>query len=1106
MKRTRKLLAKLMVFALILAYIPTPAENVSAASDKVTTKKYTLSKKAGTYTSAFKLTIKAVKGYKVYYSTGSNLNIKKVVKSGKKKTIKISKTTTLKIYAVKKSATITKKKLKTSTVKKKTKSYKYVISTSTGTDTATNNTNDTSTTTNTDSSNANTANTNNSNSTTNTNSSASNASTATDTATNTDGADSGDTSTGTNASSNQDSSETGEQSGNQNQDTPPTPPDGSQEQDTPPTPPDGNNGETSDTSGQKSQEDAQSEIDTAVSEASTSDNTESAAGSTDSSSDNSEESDTETNDISLTELSSDITSVYSSVTYKAAKTTTDTEGNTLVSSPAKLTITGGGNYTLSGDDTTGTIANLIIKIEHDASEDTEASDTSEAYTKVDDDITITLDNVSIDNSALTSDDSIIGVKKDFTGNVTLIVNGNTTLNGPSAFPSTEADAEPAALISSKNADTVLTIKSGSDDDSFLTLIDNMPEDTSYIGLETTTDSEGNETTAETAVDPADGIQAKGTLVIENGTINIDVNGDCIKGTGSGKYNVDVPSAEANADGYYEVTTTRKYTSGGVTINGGTLNLSSAIGKGISSKNGLVTITDGQININSADHGISAKNYNVQITGGTINIGTGENECGGDGIKAGDTVRITGGNVTIGNCYGDGIQAENVVIADGTLNIKTYYEYANTNFYKTNNVLTALNISGYNSSSENESTGLKTESIVYDTGSHKAIKAGTKEKTFTYGEITDSESDYEAGKTYYQAASGGLTITGGTITLDTTNSGIKYNGGATSGGMGGGDSQTIIGSPDDAIHSNNDATISGGTIDIYSSDDGISVVNNLYFLNDASVKVNTAYEGIEASNIVMGTTDTDFAPTVSVYSNDDGINAAKKNKVNYVYADDTEVEYTKTSYKTSGNSLTVNAGELTVEIGDDTTHSVTLINKGDSKGTTYNYSADGDGIDCNGSFYAYGGTIITIGGTSGGNGVFDRDGDFVIGEGVTIFGIGSSGMIEGPTTVNQPYIQYSASSSGGMNGMGGRPGNTGSSGSSSIASGSTITINDSTGNTLYTYTTKKTAGYILYSSPNLVNGSSYTIKSGTTTLSTVSASTSAASTGGGNNAPTPPGQR
>ncbi|MBQ8086605.1 MAG: carbohydrate-binding domain-containing protein [Lachnospiraceae bacterium] len=1060
MKKTRKLLAKLMVFALILAYIPTPAENVSAASDKVTTKKYTLSKKAGTYTSAFKLTIKAVKGYKVYYSTGSNLNIKKVVKSGKKKTIKISKTTTLKIYAVKKSATITKKKLKTSTVKKKTKSYKYVISTSTGTDSATNNTNDTSTTTNTDSSNANTANTNNSNSTTNTNSSSSNASTATDTATNSDGANTDSSSTGTNDSADQSSSEAGEQPGNQNQDTPPTPPDGSQEQDTPPTPPDGNNGETSDTSGQKSQEDAQSEIDTAVDTATdTTKEAEEAVTGTTPLTDESVES------IDLSTLSS----------LESTNVEISTEDNT-----TKITIKNTGKYELSGS-----VTDTIIEVPK----------------SVKDTVEIDLNGVTIDDSSLTASPVINST------NAPLVINlnGNSTITGSGYVTENDVVTKTAnAIIYNKKAPITIT------GDGTLNIID---------------PNFNNDATYNDDVDPSDGIASKDSVIIESGTVTVKANGDALKGTGSGTYDyTDISDTDANyydADGnldwdsyYAQAVTDGKYTtnsdetitvnypctyeSGGITINGGTLNLSSALGKGISSKNGLVTITDGQININSADHAISAKNYNVQITGGTINIGTGENECGGDGIKAGDTARITGGNVTIGNCYGDGIQAENVVIADGTLNIKTYYEYANTNFCKTNSVLTALNISGYNTSSENESTGLKTESVVYDTGSHKAIKAGTKEKTFTYGEITDSESDYEAGKTYYQAASGGLTITGGTITLDTTNSGIKYNGN--------GDSQTIIGSPDDAIHSNNDATISGGTIDIYSSDDGISVVNNLYFLNDASVKVNTAYEGIEASNIVMGTTDTDFAPTVSVYSNDDGINAAKKNKVNYVYADDTEVEYTKTSYKTSGNSLTVNAGELTVEIGDDTTHSVTLINKGDSKGTTYNYSADGDGIDCNGSFYAYGGTIITIGGTSGGNGVFDRDGDFVIGEGVTLFGIGSSGMVEGPTTVNQPYIQYSASSSGRMNGMGGRPGNTGSSGSSSIASGSTITINDSTGNTLYTYTTKKTAGYILYSSPNLVSGSSYTIKSGTTTLSTVSASTSAASSGGGNNAPTPPGQQ
>ena len=835
MKKTRKLLAKLMVFALILAYIPTPAENVSAASDKVTTKKYTLSKKAGTYTSAFKLTIKAVKGYKVYYSTGSNLNIKKVVKSGKKKTIKISKTTTLKIYAVKKSATITKKKLKTSTVKKKTKSYKYVISTSTGTDSATNNTNDTSTTTNTDSSNANTANTNNSNSTTNTNSSSSNASTATDTATNSDGANTDSSSTGTNDSADQSSSEAGEQPGNQNQDTPTTPPDGSQEQDTQPTPPDGNNGETSDTSGQKSQEDAQSEIDTAVDTATdTTKEAEEAVTGTTPLTDESVES------IDLSTLSS----------LESTNVEISTEDNT-----TKITIKNTGKYELSGS-----VTDTIIEVPK----------------SVKDTVEIDLNGVTIDDSSLTASPVINST------NAPLVINlnGNSTITGSGYVTENDVVTKTAnGIIYNKKAPITIT------GDGTLNIID---------------PNFNNDATYNDDVDPSDGIASKDSVIIESGTVTVKANGDALKGTGSGTYDyTDISDTDANyydADGnldwdsyYAQAVTDGKYTtnsdetitvnypctyeSGGITINGGTLNLSSALGKGISSKNGLVTITDGQININSADHAISAKNYNVQITGGTINIGTGENECGGDGIKAGDTARITGGNVTIGNCYGDGIQAENVVIADGTLNIKTYYEYANTNFCKTNSVLTALNISGYNTSSENESTGLKTESVVYDTGSHKAIKAGTKQKTFTYGEITDSESDYEAGKTYYQAASGGLTITGGTITLDTTNSGIKYNGN--------GDSQTIIGSPDDAIHSNNDATISGGTIDIYSSDDGISVVNNLYFLNDASVKVNTAYEGIEASNIVMGTTDTDFAPTVSVYSNDDGINAAKKNKGNYI---------------------------------------------------------------------------------------------------------------------------------------------------------------------------------------------------------------------------------
>lgn len=86
-RNAKKLIANIMIMALVLAYIPAPAAQVNAASNKVSTKMYTISKKAGTYSATFKITIKAKKGYKVYYTTGSNLSVKKVIKSGKKKTL-----------------------------------------------------------------------------------------------------------------------------------------------------------------------------------------------------------------------------------------------------------------------------------------------------------------------------------------------------------------------------------------------------------------------------------------------------------------------------------------------------------------------------------------------------------------------------------------------------------------------------------------------------------------------------------------------------------------------------------------------------------------------------------------------------------------------------------------------------------------------------------------------------------------------------------------------------------------------------------------------------------------------------------------------------------
>ncbi len=98
--------------------------------------KFGVSKKAGTYTKSVKTTIKANKGYKVYYKTSGKFNTKKVVKSGKKKSLKIKKTSTLSLIVVKKSVKVKAKTLNSKAYKKKIVKYKYKIKTTTGKATA----------------------------------------------------------------------------------------------------------------------------------------------------------------------------------------------------------------------------------------------------------------------------------------------------------------------------------------------------------------------------------------------------------------------------------------------------------------------------------------------------------------------------------------------------------------------------------------------------------------------------------------------------------------------------------------------------------------------------------------------------------------------------------------------------------------------------------------------------------------------------------------------------------------------------------------------------------------------------------------------------------
>ena len=81
-------------------------------------------------------------------------------------------------------------------------------------------------------------------------------------------------------------------------------------------------------------------------------------------------------------------------------------------------------------------------------------------------------------------------------------------------------------------------------------------------------------------------------------------------------------------------------------------------------------------------------------------------------------------------------------------------------------------------------------------------------------------------------------------------------------------------------------------------------------------------------------------TCVIYSNDDGINAASKSSTTYVYADESEEKYTKTTVSSSDNVLNVYSGYVNVMIADNETHTITLPVK-NGNNNTITYSADGD---------------------------------------------------------------------------------------------------------------------------------------------------------------------
>ena len=252
--------------------------------------------------------------------------------------------------------------------------------------------------------------------------------------------------------------------------------------------------------------------------------------------------------------------------------------------------------------------------------------------------------------------------------------------------------------------------------------------------------------------------------------------------------------------------------------------------------------------------------------------------------------------------------------------------------------------------------------------------------------------------------------------------------------------------DDGLHGVN-VTVSGGSFSIQSGDDGMHADKEMT-VSAGSIDITKCYEGLEGENVTVNGGD------IRIISSDDGINASGGSDGSGFGG----------WGRGGGSAVSGNSGLLTIT------------------GGTIAVTAGGDGLDSNGSIAVSGGVTGVWTASSGMEGPIDYNG---------------SGTITGGTVIV-------ATSGGSMGGRGGA----GLSGlrtvsvSASGQAGETITLTDSNGTVIGTFTPENAFSTLAITSSALADGSSFTVLSGSRTLysgtgtDTVSSATQSAPGGNG----------